>query len=242
MLIAMPSKGRAGEVSSLRFVDGAVLFVPATEFGAYRAAYPEALIHAVPNAVRGITRTRNFILDYAEGIGEPRVVFVDDDAITVGWVRLYVDRGRPQKMTPQEVRREFEVLSDVAEQAGFSVWGVATQAALRSVYPYRPFIFRTYVTASCMGMRSDTGLRFDETFPVKEDYELCLRMMRDEGGVLGARYMYWQNEHWGTEGGCKDYRTQEMEEEAVARLQERYPGWVRTVIRGGSVHSIELTV
>lgn len=242
MIVAIPSKGRAGKITSHRHVEDPILFVPETEGDAYVRAYPDNAVVAVPSSVRGITATRNWILDFAIECGDPYVTFVDDDVITVGWVKLYVDRGRPQKLTPAEVSREFSVLHDLAEQMGFTVWGAATQAALRSVYPYRPLIFRTYVTASCMGMRADRGIRFDESFPVKEDYELCLRMIRDEGGVLGARYFHWQNEHWGTEGGCKDYRTVEMEEAAIARLQERYPGWVRAVQRGGSSFSVELLV
>jgi hypothetical protein len=91
-----------------------------------------------------------------------------------------------------------------------------------------------------MGMFADAGLRFDESFKVKEDYELCLRCIKEDGGVLAARYLYWENEHWGTEGGCKDYRTQAMEEEAIKMLMRRYKGMIRKITRGGSEYSIEL--
>ena len=127
----------------------------------------------------------------------------------------------------------------LTEELGYRIWGMATDGAPQSVYPWRPFIFHTYVTASCMGILN-TGLRFDERFPVKEDYELCLRCLREDGGVLGVRYMFWHNSHWADPGGCKPYRTQAMEDDAIGRLIGMYPGLIRKVTKGGSHYSIEL--
>jgi len=91
-----------------------------------------------------------------------------------------------------------------------------------------------------MGILNDGRTRFDESFPVKEDYELCLRCIKEDGGILGARYLYWHNEHWTGEGGCKDYRTQAMEEKAINKLMSMYPGFIRRVTRGGAEYSINL--
>lgn len=245
MLIAIPSKGRAGKVRSLERVVGAELFVPNVEMRSYELAYPDESLrlNGVPSDIRGITATRNWILDRAEGRGgDPWVVFVDDDVRDVGWRQLYVDRTASHKLSAAAVTAEFAKLCEVADGMGFTVWGASTETATRSVMPQRPFTTRGYVTASCMGMRADRGVRFDEEMIVKEDYELCLRMMRDEGGVLGARYFYWKNEHWTGAGGCFDYRTQEVERAAIARLQLLYPGWVKQVTKGGSEYSVELTI
>ena len=146
---------------------------------------------------------------------------------------------RRKILTERQWLFEWDRLFDVAEGVGFSVWGVSTLSAPRAWYPWRPFIWHTYVTASCMGMFNN-GLRFDETFQVKEDYELCLRCIRDEGGVVGARYLYWENDHWTRAGGCREYRTGEMEQECIKRLVKMYPGMIRRVTRGGSEWSIDL--
>ena len=53
---------------------------------------------------------------------------------------------------------------------------------------------------------------------VKEDYESCLRHIRDKGGILGIRYLHWENDHWGKDGGCKDYRTIDIERKAIKNL------------------------
>jgi hypothetical protein len=237
VLIAIPSKGRPTKVKSLKLLPDGVVFVPENEADAYRKAGVKNVV-AVPQAVRGITKTRNWILEYAKD--DPWVVFVDDDVKTAGWTELRDVDSRKRNIEPPVWTQEFVRFFELAEALGLRVWGVATDGATRAIYPYRPFIFHTYVTASCMGILNDGKTRFDESFPVKEDYELCLRCLREDGAILGVRYLYWVNDHWKTEGGCRDYRTQEMEREAIQRLIRRFPGMIRRVTRGGSTYSIEL--
>jgi len=214
-----------------------MVFVPASERSDYERA-GVANVVPVPVAIRGITRTRNWILDWAQQAGERWVVFVDDDLASAGYVELMSDCVRNRKISAEEWHGEFLRLFEVMQGCGYRIWGVATQAATRSIYPYRPFLFRSYVTASCMGMVS--SLRFDESFPVKEDYELCLRCIREDGGILAARYLFWQNSHWGDKGGCATYRTRDMELAAIHRLMRMYPGMISRVKRGGSEFSIDL--
>lgn len=241
MIIAVPSMGRAGAVKTLRILPAASLFVPAVEAADYKKAHPDAKVVGVPDEIKGITRTRNWILDWAlRRKGGRRVVFIDDDVKTAGWIELRRESAKSRKITGEAWTAEFARLFDVAAGFGFRIWGVATDGATRSVYPTKPFVTRTYVTASCMGMINEKSFRFDESFPVKEDYEICLRCLKEDGGVLGARYLYWVNHHWTGEGGCSVYRTQAIERSAIRRLRLMYPGMIRRVERGGSGYSIEL--
>ncbi len=240
MLIAIPSKGRPLIGRSAKTLASAILFVPESEREGYAKGHPGREIVPVPADVRGITRTRNWILDWAEKRGERWVVMVDDDLKVAGWIRLGYAKGKHRKLTSEAWEAEFVRLFEVMEGMSFRVWGLKTESAIRSTYPYRPFIFHTYLTASCMGILNDGRTRFEESFPVKEDYELGLRLIREDGGILGARYLYWENDHWTREGGCKSYRTQAVEEEAIRRLIAKYPGMIRRVRRGGSEYSIEI--
>jgi len=235
--VAMPSKGRAGTTTTDRYMPGVVAFVPANEEIDYRRTLRCAEIVAVPDEVRGITRTRNWILDWAD---DPWVVFVDDDVVIAGYFLLGYDKAKKLKIAAAVLVEEWGRLFEIAEDMSYRIWGVDTNGALWSVRPYRPFIWQTYVTASCMGIRNETGIRFDETFPVKEDYEMTLRCIREDGGVVGARYLFWVNEHWRKAGGCTSYRTQKMEADAITRLMEMYPGLIRQIKRGGSGYSISL--
>ena len=240
MLVAIPSKGRAGKVKSQKLLpDASTLFVPAAETDAYDRLGGRNIV-AVPDDVLGITRTRNWILDWADAQGEPWVVFIDDDVKVSGWIELLPFRGKHRKMQEAAFLEEWVKLFDLTAQMNYRIWGLDTAGALRSVYPYHPFRFQTYVTASCMGIRNDTGIRFDEDFPVKEDYEMALRCIVEDGGILGAQYFYWVNAHWAEDGGCKAYRTGEMEKDCIDRLIKMYPGIIRRVKRSGNDYSIQL--
>jgi hypothetical protein len=236
MIIAIPSKGRPTGVKSQTVLSCAQVFVPESEMVDYARAGVRNLI-AVPDIVKGITATRNWILDHVK---DPRVVMADDDVKFQGWTRMFAYHAKRYKLREKDWLRECERLFDITEQLHYRIWGVATQSAPRAIYPFKPILFRSYVTASFMGILNDGRTRFDERFPVKEDYELALRCIKEDGGVLAARYLYWENSHWKDKGGCSAYRTQVMELQAIKLLASLYPGMIRRITRGGSDYSIEL--
>lgn len=237
MIFAIPSKGRAGKVKTLKHLPFGVLFVPEYDASVYQSAYPQSTVRGVPASVKGITQTRNWILD---NVDDDDVVMVDDDVKACGYVRVDDQSVKHCKIKPETWQRESAKLFELARSVGFRLWGVATQGAARSVYPYKPFLWRSYVTASFCGLCRESGIRFDESFRVKEDYELNLRCIVEDGGVVAARHIYWENSHWGDDGGCKDYRTQSMEQDAIDMLKKKYPSMVKKINRGGSEFSIEL--
>lgn len=239
MLIAIPSKNRAGNTTTNRILPNiGTFFVPESEIHQYESYIKNVV--AVPNDVRGITPTRNWILKNA---GDEHVVFLDDDARNVGYMKMH--KYKSQKI---EVRDEgfwfgeFAKLFDVCEQMGYKIWGMKTESAPRSVYPYKPFLFKSYVKASCMGIINDGEYLFDERYVVKEDYEICLRHLRDKGGIIAARYLHWENDHWKTDGGCKDYRTVQVEKDAIKMLANDYPGMLKKATSKANIFTIELNL
>ena len=235
MIVAVPSKGRAGATTTQRFYPGAIWYVPESEAKQYIDIGLDVV--AVPNIIRGITKTRNWILENTDA---RYVVMVDDDAKNVGWTELLPHNRKQRKLNGEELKRNFVRLFEVVEGLKWKIWGTKTEAALRSTYSYQPFMFRSYVTASCMGIINDGSYRFDETYEVKEDYEIGLRHVKDFGGVLCGRYFYWENKHWSDDGGCKTYRTQDIEKKCIRQLMKQYPGMIRSVKRSGCEYSIQL--
>ena len=236
MIIAVPSKGRAGRVTTQAVLPSCSVFVPDLEAPAYQRMGAKNVV-AVPNEVRGITATRNFILRNTK---DRRVVMIDDDVRTQGYRELFERNTMHHNLDETTWLAEFAKLFDLTEQLGYRIWGVATDGAARAIYPYNTFRWRSYVTASCMGIVNDGRTYFDESYPVKEDYELCCRCIVEDGGVVCAQYLYWCNLHWDTAGGCRDYRTQAMEAECIKRLRRAYPGLVRVVQRATSQWAIEI--
>ena len=83
MLIAVPSKNRAGKTTTNKILPNiATFFVPQSEVHQY--SYIKNVI-GIPNDVQGITPTRNWIL---KNTNEKWVVFLDDDAKNVGYTEL----------------------------------------------------------------------------------------------------------------------------------------------------------
>jgi glycosyltransferase involved in cell wall biosynthesis len=238
MLIAIPSKNRAGKTTTNKILPNiGTFFVPESEVHQY--SYIRNVV-GIPNNVQGITPTRNWIL---KNTNEKWVVFLDDDAKNVGYTEL--GRTQAKKIDVRDEgfwAEEFLKAFDLTEQLGYKMWGVKTEAAPRSVYPYKPILTKTYLTASCMGMVNDGEFYFDENFKVKEDYEICLRHIVKYGGILGIRYLHWENEHWVTDGGCKDYRTVEIETKAIKDLVKLYPGMIRSAKRKANTFTIQLNL
>jgi hypothetical protein len=236
MHVAVPSKGRAGRVKTQAVIPSCSVYVPALEAPAYRKAGAKNVV-PVPDAVHGITSTRNWILRHTEA---RRVVMIDDDVREQGYIKMLSHQSMKVHLDEATWLGEFHKLFDITEQLNLRIWGVATDGATRGCYPYLPFRFRAYVTASCMGIVNTGRTLFDENYPVKEDYELCARCIAEDGAVVAAQYLFWVNEHWQGEGGCKSYRTQSMERDCIRRLCKAYPRLVRAAERANSEWCIEI--
>jgi hypothetical protein len=239
MIVAIPSKSRAGKTTSDRVLPNATFYVPKSEVHQYEDVGIKNIV-GVPNSVQGITPTRNWILKNTD---EKRVVFVDDDVKYCGYMKVLDTQMKKIEMKDEEFwLDQWMNLFDVCEQMKFKIWGIKTESSPRSVYPYKPFLFKTYITASCMGIINDGEFMFDEKFIVKEDYEICLRHIVEKGGILGCRFLHWENSHWYDEGGCKDYRTIHVEREAIRMLVEKYPGMISSAKRKANEFTIKLNL
>jgi hypothetical protein len=238
MLIAIPSKNRAGKTKTDKILPNiGTFFVPESEIHQY--SYIKNVI-TVPKEIQGITATRNWILKNTD---DKWVVFLDDDAKNIGYVKLGENKSFHIKIKDEGFwAEEFLKAFDITEQLNYKLWGLKTESAPRSVYPYKPILTKTYLTASCMGIVNDGEFYFDENFKVKEDYEICLRHIKKYNGILGIRYLYWENEHWVTDGGCKDYRTVNMEKDAIKKLVKMYPGMIKNAKRKANQFTIELNL
>jgi len=239
MLIAVPSKGRAGLTTTDKILPNTcTFFIPESEYHQYKGIVKN--IVCVPKEVRGITPTRNWILKNTD---KKWVVMLDDDAKNVGYIQRLKRNVKHHKIKDEGFwTEEFLRYFDMTEQLNYKIWGIKTESSSKSSYPYKPIITKTYALGSCMGIINDGEYYFDESYKVKEDYELCMRHIRDKGGLFGVRYVHWENEHWTTDGGCKDYRTVEMEREAIKKLIKQYPGMVSSAKRKANEFSIKLNL
>ena len=239
MLIAIPSKGRAGKCKSYDLLQGnCTLFVPESEYHQYIVYYKNVI--PIPLVVSGITATRNWIL---KNTNDRWVVMLDDDVKYAGYNLLQKRNTKKINLTDPKIWiDEFKKLFSITEQFNYKIWGIRTESSPMGTHPYKPFLFKSYVTASCMGVINDGSYLFDENFKVKEDYEICLRHILNLGGIVAARYLFWENSHWVDEGGCKDYRTQEIEKDCILRLKKMYPSMISGVTKKNNKFTITLNL
>lgn len=238
MLIAVPSKGRAGLTTTDKILPNAVFFVPKSEYHQYEGLIKNVV--AIPNTVRGITPTRNYILQNTD---KKWVVFIDDDVKYAGYMKCEERKSKKIEIRNEDFwMEEFLKYFDLTEQMNFKIWGARTESSPMGNYPYKPINTRSYVTASLMGIINDGEYMFDENFIVKEDYEICLRHIKEKGGILAIRYLHWENDHWMKDGGCKDYRTIDIERKAIKDLIKLYPNMISSATRKANEFTIKLNL
>ena len=138
--------------------------------------------------------------------------------------------------------KEIKKLFELSYQLDSKINGFFTSGNNLTLYPYNPFLFIGVCLGSCMGVINDGTYYFDETYEVKEDYELSLRHIVDKGLVVRSNILFMQHEHTQLKGGCRDSRRIEKEKLAVKRLIKEYPNMIKEAKHRGTSFSIQLNI
>ena len=200
--VCIPSKGRAGIVSTTQFFNSVYLFVPEDEVKEYRV-YEKAghKVIGVPLSIRGITATRNFILDWVKEQGFKYHIQIDDDKDWIDWL----------------ITRFFILIEDM----GVYLWGLSLGPDKKFYREYSPFSLVSVIGANLFGIK-DNPIRFDERLKVKEDYDYTLMHLYRYGRVVRSNKYGVKVKHYSNRGGCVSYRTAEVEEEAYRILRKKW--------------------
>lgn len=227
ILIAIPSKGRARKVSSLALLGGATsretvtIFCPESESDAYFDEHSHVVnVHAVPASFKGITATRNYILDYARKWDIRRVIQADDDARHFTYFQG--DAKTPGIRVPDDRKLDlFNQFFEMAEDLGTNLWGFQVSYDPKFYREFTPFSFTSPVVGNFMGIIED-GQRFDERLKLKEDYDFSLQSLHKYRRILRVNKYSWAVHHHETDGGCKTYRAFDTESQAIKILQKKW--------------------
>lgn len=235
--IAIPSKGRAGLITSTEIFKSAVLFVPENEITQY-AIYKNQIV-GIPISVKGITATRNWILKN----NDCNIFFLDDDFQYGGYVERTNEKYKVKRIKDEEIYiKEIEKLFEVTEQSNSKIFGLFTVCNNLTNYSYNPFLFNGVCLGSCMGIINDGSYYFDENFEVKEDYELTLRHLTDRGLTVRSNIIFMQHEHTQTQGGCRDDKRIIKEKHAIKKLIKMYPNMIKEAKHRGTSFAIQLNI
>lgn len=235
--IAIPSKGRAGKVTTSDIFKSAFVYVPESEVEQYKPFHKNII--GVPDEVKGITATRNYILKS----NDCNIFFIDDDLQYMGFIERTKLKYKVVRLKDEEVAiNEIIKLFEVCYQTGSKINGFFTVGNNLTNYSYNPFLFNGVCLGSCMGVINDGEFYFDEDFEVKEDYELTLRHLKEKGVTVRSNVLFMQHEHTQMTGGCRDSNRIEKEKEAINKLVKTYPNWIKSAKHRGTSFAIQLNV
>ncbi len=235
--VCIPSKGRAGIMTSQKIFKSATIYCPESEITQY-SIHPNKIV-GIPDNVKGITATRNWILKN----NDCNVFFLDDDLQYGGYIERSETKYKVKRVTDEQIfLQDITRLFEVTEQAGSKIFGMFTVGNNLTNYSYSPFLFIGVCLGSCMGMINDGSYYFDESFEVKEDYELTLRHLSERGLTVRSNVLFMQHEHTQLEGGCRDGRRIQKEISAIKRLIKMYPGMIKEAKHRGTSFSIQLNI
>lgn len=217
--VYIPSKGRAGKVTSHKLFLDSIIVCPKSEKKQYLEYHDKVV--GVPNDVRGITPTRNWILD---NFDDDWMIQVDDDARSF---HKYENGDLIKFVDSKRVDRFFDNMFVMSEGMGFKVWGLAMASDYKFYRTFAPFSTQGIVAANIIGILKNP-LRFDERLRVKEDYDYSMQHIYKYGGVLRTHKYGIDVIHLTNEGGCVGYRTKEVEMDAYKTLLGK---WGKKVVK-----------
>lgn len=198
MIIGIPSYRRAGGVCTLDMIDGAlpkenIIISTQTEddFKDYKRLYSDraTIIYRKGGSVG---ENRNNVLEHCFRNNIDCVVMLDDDILD-----FVTYTGR--KLKGEEAVKLLEDCIKAARKMRATLFG--TYPVCNSFFMKRT-VTKNILTGTCFGVL-DTSLRFDTKFRIKEDYELCLRVMQKGGNVIRFN-TFAPNAKHKTAGGCSD--------------------------------------
>jgi len=211
--IYIPSKGRVGKVTSHKLFKDSIIVCPKAEVDGYKKHHKNVM--GVPDNIKGITKTRNWILN---NIDDEWHIQVDDDAKSFhtyekGKLKTFID--------PDRIHNILDNQFHLCDGWGLKVWGLSLAADYKFYREFAPFSTQSVIGANIIGIIKNP-LRFDERLKVKEDYDYSMQHIAEYGGALRCMKYGIDVVHLTNAGGCVAYRTKEVELDAYDVLLRKW--------------------
>ena len=227
MDIVIPTYGRFRDQQTLTQLLAAglkpKLVVQHRERAAYERYDADVEIWALPDDIRTIAPTRQWIVD---NVGkDDALIMVDDDLVF--YQRRDDDRTKLRDIEPSELKRAFESMAEwlegyahvgfaAREGANRNTESLITNTRIMRVLGYDRSILRR------------RNIRFDE-IEVMEDFHVALTLLEYGYGNLVLNDFAHNQGGSGSSGGCSHFRTPELHARNAERLRELHPQFVTVV-------------
>jgi hypothetical protein len=156
-----------------------------------------------PGSVKDIASTRNWILNNKK---HKYIIMVDDDIKAFYWIY----KRNKISLNPEKLCEQLENGFQLGIDSKSGVWGMNLQTDPMMYRISTPFSFNSPVLGPFVGIIDDS-LRYDESLPLKEDYDFFLQQLRKHRKALRVNYLSYDADHLKLKGGCQSYRSDELE-------------------------------
>lgn len=224
--IYIPTRGRAGDISTLNVLPTSMLYrvilvVRKDEAAAYEEAHPDTARLVLPSHIEGIHMTRQWILDRCWQNGLSVCIMYDDDITSFGhkpdtdsWKIVPASKTRIASMDRQFIRW--------VENGAVAMCGSSDRLAAgrgRKEYQDNTRIAQVmYLNAT---LASERSWRYDRVV-VMGDMDMCMQIVAD-GMTVRKSLKYTHNlKPEGYRGGCALYRKDKHRRDAYRILRSHF--------------------
>jgi hypothetical protein len=115
---------------------------------------------------------------------------------------------------------------DELEHSPYYLGGGAPNDFIAWDYYNKPVVNAAFILGDFMVIKPNP-LRFDETLPLKEDYDYTCQHLKAYGGVVRCNRVMVDFEHRSKLGGVFNARDAGTELQAIQRLKEKWGDWIK---------------
>lgn len=227
--IAIPSCGRSKDKGTAEYLcdmgvdpSSIYIFVQNTEDDeAYHRDKADIGVNVVFREADFVTKARNNILDYFySGDTFPDILMLDDD---IQRIDKLSGKGLSAIENAEQFYDEMGRCFDFARKQGVWLWGVYPTDNAYFMSKTISTIVTVNTLIAFVGRKEWKSLRFDNHFKMKEDIELCSRLLSTGNKVFRYDYLAIKAKHRTNKGGCYDAWKTNENAKSVHWLLKRYP-------------------
>jgi hypothetical protein len=230
VIVVIPSFRRAGAVTTHKLFHDSIVCIPESDYADYvKAGHKRETLVCHPDSLIGIVRKRNWMMDNIQG--DNALAMFDDDLNLF----CYKAWGVQKRLTRSEAHDTLEASAQLCDDWGLKIWGYHNVPLTKSFDWSRPIELTNYVPGCCMGFLPNSGMRFDERFTSKDDFDISLmHLHRYRIIIKDMRYGVAATGTMTASGGLSVYRNSESEARAGELLKEKYGDVVEIVKRASA--------
>lgn len=127
-----------------------------------------------------------------------------------------------RKLETDEIMPFLQKYTLMAKELGAKFWGVNCNIDNMTYRHFTPFSTCSYIGGPFQCFLKGNQCRYDESLPLKEDYDMTLQQLNVERVVLRVNYYHYHCKQSEQKGGCAMYRNRVREQQQFEALQQKW--------------------